>query len=306
MMKLSTTNSNANTHTLTLRLHHRLRPCLLALIITTAAFITLAATKTMTNINYNKVSSLLNRKPCPPPDPVAIAKAAEYKAKPTQLLAIIHYATSSTVPQQSIDEIRVSFDVLRAVGPCNFLVFGVGRDSLMWTSLNPRGATLFLEEDPVWVNTVLRDAPILRAHPVKYRTRLSEADELISSYKAEPDCLPSSARLSPGSRCRLALTELPSEVYDREWDLIMIDAPRGYFAKAPGRMAAIYSAAVMARARVGAGLTHVFVHDVNRRVEKMFAEEFLCGKYRVRAVGRLWHFAIPPAAADVTNATTFC
>ncbi|CAF2070764.1 unnamed protein product, partial [Brassica napus] len=50
----------------------------------------------------------------------------------------------------------------------------------------------------------------------------------------------------------------------------------GYFAaEAPGRMAAIYSAAVMARNRKKPGITHVFLHDVNqnRRVEKTFDEE---------------------------------
>lgn len=88
---------------------------------------------------------------------------------------------------------------------------------------------------------------------------------------------------------------LPNKVYDTEWDMIMVDAPRGYFAEAPGRMAAIYSAAVMARNRRKPGLTHVFLHDVDRRVEKMYAEKFLCNKYRVKHVGRLWHFEIPPA-----------
>ncbi|PON95386.1 IRX15/IRX15L/IGXM [Trema orientale] len=284
------------------------RPRLLAVLIAvalTAALLTLALTQTFYQSTTTATASL-GLASCPPADPVAAAKAAEYAATPTQLLAILHYATSSVVPQQSIDEIRVSFEVLRSLAPCNFLVFGVGRDSLMWASLNPRGVTLFLEEDPDWVKTVLRDAPILRAHPVNYRTRLSEADELISSYKAEPDCWPSAARLGPDSRCRLALTELPDEVYGREWDLIMIDAPRGYFPEAPGRMAAIYSAAVMARARVGPGVTHVFLHDVNRRVEKMFAEEFLCAKYRVKAVGRLWHFVIPPAANVTDSASSFC
>ncbi|KAL0657013.1 hypothetical protein Bca4012_077597 [Brassica carinata] len=50
----------------------------------------------------------------------------------------------------------------------------------------------------------------------------------------------------------------------------------GYFAaEAPGRMAAIYSAAVMARNMKKPGITHVFLHDVNRnrRVEKTFDEE---------------------------------
>jgi len=94
----------------------------------------------------------------------------------------------------------------------------------------------------------------------------------------------------------LALDNLPDEVYEREWDLIMIDAPRGYFPEAPGRMGAIFSAAVMARNRKGSGATHVFLHDVDRKVEKMYAEEFLCRKNLVKAVGRLWHFEIPPAA----------
>ncbi|KAI8528347.1 hypothetical protein RHMOL_Rhmol12G0142700 [Rhododendron molle] len=60
----------------------------------------------------------------------------------------MHYATTTVVPQQTIDEITITFDVLRSLSPCNFLVFGLGQDSLMWASLNPRGTTLFLEETP--------------------------------------------------------------------------------------------------------------------------------------------------------------
>ncbi|KAL8217290.1 hypothetical protein R6Q57_024127, partial [Mikania cordata] len=46
-----------------------------------------------------------------------------------------------------------------------------------------------------------------------------------------------------------SLSGLPDLVYDKEWDMIMIDTPRGCFAEAPGRMGAIYSVAVMARNR---------------------------------------------------------
>ncbi|KAK9276940.1 hypothetical protein L1049_006478 [Liquidambar formosana] len=233
---------------------------------------------------------------------------ADYSPAPIQLRAILHYATSRIVPQQSLGEISVSFDVLQSVSPCNFLVFGLGHDSLMWSSFNPRGTTLFLEEDPKWVQTVLKDAPTLRAHTVHYRTKLSEADDLLSAYRSEPECLPSKAFLRGNTRCKLALTDLPGEVYDTEWDLIMIDAPRGYFPEAPGRMGAIYSAAVMARARKRRGVTHVFLHDVDRKVEKVFAEEFLCRKYLVKAVGRLWHFEIPPAAnvSTTSGGAGFC
>ncbi|KAL3649887.1 phosphoacetylglucosamine mutase [Castilleja foliolosa] len=213
-----------------------------------------------------------------------------------QLKAILHYATSRVVPQQSLGEISVSFGVLRSLGPTNFLVFGLGHDSLMWAGLNPGGRTLFLEEDPKWVQTVLKGAPDLNAHTVRYRNKLSEADQLLQHYRTEPDCVAKNSFLRGNHNCRLALNMLPDEVYDTEWDMIMVDAPRGYFPEAPGRMAAIYSAAVMARNRKRSGVTHVFLHDVDRKVEKMYAEAFLCKKHLVKAVGRLWHFQIPHEA----------
>lgn len=280
------------------------KPRLLALLISCAiAAVILVTGLSRVSINRSSLSSSLL---CPNSGKYAPREAAEYATTPTQLLAILHYATSAVVPQQNIDEIRISFDVLQSLAPCNFLVFGLGHDSLMWASLNPGGTTLFLEEDPKWVQTVVREAPVLHAHPVRYRTHLSDADRLFASYKSEPECLPANAEVSKKSRCRLVLTELPEEVYGREWDLIMIDAPRGYYPEAPGRMAAIFSAAVMARDRKGHGVTHVFLHDVNRKVEKMFAEEFLCRKYLVKAVGRLWHFVIPPVAIEGRNTSTFC
>lgn len=230
---------------------------------------------------------------------------AEFAATPIQLQAILHYATSKVTPQQSLGEISVSFDVLKNRSPCNFLVFGLGFDSLMWNSFNAQGTTIFLEEDPKWVETVLKTAPTLNAHTVQYRTQLKEADDLLRTYKSEPYCLPGKAFVRGNYKCKLALTGLPDVVYDKEWDLIMIDAPRGYFPEAPGRMAAIFSAAVMARGRKGPGVTHVFLHDVDRKVEKVFAEEFLCRKYLVKHVGRLWHFEIP-AATNPTSGDSFC
>ncbi|KAF2283074.1 hypothetical protein GH714_043818 [Hevea brasiliensis] len=193
----------------------------------------------------------------------------EYATTPTQLDAIIHYATSRVVPQQSRAEITLSFDVLKALAPCNFLVFGLGHDSLMWTSLNPRGTT--------------------------YSWKKIQ-NKLLASYKREKECMPPDVRLKGNTRCKLALSMLPDEILDKEWDVIMIDAPRGYFAEAPGRMGAIFSAAVMARARTRPGVTHVYLHDVDRKVEKVYAKEFLCKKYLVKGVGRLWHFEIPSLA----------
>ncbi|KAJ3671873.1 hypothetical protein LUZ60_007952 [Juncus effusus] len=215
---------------------------------------------------------------------------------PDLLGAAVHYATSTVVPQQTHAEISETLSVLSRLAPCNFLVFGLGRDSVLWYALNAGGTTVFLEEDPAWYKLVAKQSPFLKAFSVQYRTHLSEAEELIKGWRKEEACRPEKAYLKGNRRCRLALENLPDVVYDTEWDVIMIDAPKGYFAAAPGRMAAIFSAAVMARARKAEGETHVFLHDVDRRIEKTFAREFLCDKYRVGAVGRLWHFKIPPVA----------
>jgi len=230
---------------------------------------------------------------------------------PIQLRAILHYATSRVVPQQSLEEISITLNVIKSLNrPFNFLVFGLGHDSLMWAGFNPKGTTLFLEEDPKWVQTVLKDAPELRAITVNYRTQLQEADELKKYYRSEPACSPAKATLRGNEKCKLALHNLPDEVYDTDWDLIMIDAPRGYFPEAPGRMAAIFSMTVMARNRKGSDVTHVFLHDVDRKVEKVYAQEFLCKKNLVEGVGRLWHFKIPAMGNNDTShdaiGSSFC
>ncbi|XP_057542072.1 probable methyltransferase At1g27930 [Amaranthus tricolor] len=230
------------------------------------------------------------------------SSATSSSGRSIQSKAILHYATSKIIPQQTLEEVTESFNVLQSKSPCNFLVFGLGYDSLMWAGLNPDGTTLFLEESPEWVNIVLKDAPYLNAKTVPYRTQLKDADRLLESYRKNPSCDPTTT-LKGNRECPLALDNLPEEVYEREWDMIMIDAPRGYGPDHPGRMAAVFSAAVMARARKHAGNTHVFLHDVDRNVEESYAKEFLCEKYRVGAVGRLWHFEIPPST---NGGKSFC
>ncbi|KAL6579802.1 hypothetical protein OROMI_007826 [Orobanche minor] len=133
-------------------------------------------------------------------------RASEKTTKTSQLEleAIMHYATSTVVPQQSHGEITVTLDVLRSLAPCNFLVFGLGHDSLMWASLNPRGTTFFLEEDPAWFKTALKDAPWLDADTVPYRTQLSEADKLLQHYQTEPSCRAKNSILRGNNKCRSA------------------------------------------------------------------------------------------------------
>ncbi|KAL1352653.1 hypothetical protein HN51_016646 [Arachis hypogaea] len=216
------------------------------------------------------------------------------KLSPSISKALIHYATSTITPQQTLKEISVSARILEKHSPCNFLVFGLGHDSLMWSTLNHGGRTVFLEEDEAWIEQIRRRFPTLESYHVGYDSKVNEADNLMEVGKG-PEC---TAVQDPRiSICQLALKGLPSFVYDTKWDLIMVDAPTGYYDEAPGRMTAIYTAGMMARNK-DSGETHVFVHDVNRNVEDKFSKAFLCEKYMKQQEGRLRHFQIPSYRDD--------
>ena len=211
------------------------------------------------------------------------------KAPPSLANALIHYATTNITPQQTLHEISVSARVLQKKSPCNFLVFGLGHDSLLWTSLNYGGRTVFLEEDKAWIDQIQQKFPSLESYHVVYDTKVHQADELMK-IGTEEDC--KKVTDPRFSKCQLAHKGFPSEVYDIDWDVIMVDAPTGYFEGAPGRMSAIYTAGLIARNKEQ-GETDVFVHDVDRKVEDTFSKALLCEGYLREQEGRIRHFTIP-------------
>lgn len=64
-------------------------------------------------------------------------------------LALLHFATTKEVPQQSKEEISATLGVLFERSPCNFLVYGMWHDSLLWATFNYGGRTVFLDESQV-------------------------------------------------------------------------------------------------------------------------------------------------------------
>ncbi|XP_059297295.1 glucuronoxylan 4-O-methyltransferase 3-like [Lycium ferocissimum] len=212
------------------------------------------------------------------------------KISPSLANALVHYATSNVTPQQTSKEISVSLRVLEKKSPCNFLVFGLGHDSLMWTALNHGGRTVFLEEDKSWIEQIQSQLPGLESYHVIYDTRITQADELLEIGMSNEDC--KKVTDPRFSKCQLALKGLPQEVLETDWDLIMVDAPTGWHDGAPGRMTAIYTAGLIARNKEN-GETDVFVHDVNRVVEDQFSKAFLCEGYLVEQEGRIRHFNVP-------------
>ncbi|KAK9111822.1 hypothetical protein Scep_019341 [Stephania cephalantha] len=223
------------------------------------------------------------------------------KIPPTLVDTLIHYVTTNITPQQTLREISVTSQVLLNKSPCKFLVFGLGRDSPMWSSLNFGGRTLFLEEDKSWIEQVKQQFPYLESYHVEYDSKVHQANDLMNIGQEE-DC---KEVVDPrSSKCQLTLKGMPREIYETEWDLIMVDAPTGYHGDAPGRMTAIYTAGLMARNRE-VGETHVFVHDVDRTVEDRFSMAFLCEGYMRTQEGRIRHFTIPSHRSRFAS-TPFC
>jgi len=223
--------------------------------------------------------------------------------------ALLHYAVSSTSPQMSQEEIGVIAKIVLQKSPCNILVFGLGHESFLLRILNFEGRTVFLDESENWVNRFEEKHPQMEAYEVQYTTKVSESKQLLALAKEQrgADCGPVQNLLF--SDCKLAINDLPNNIYDVGWDVIFIDGPRGYFPGAPGRMSAIFTAAVLARSKKEDKVTDIFVHDSSREVEKAYSSEFLCRENLVSTVGMLAHYRISTMGKDsmefcTVNATT--
>ncbi|CAA0807504.1 Protein IRX15-LIKE [Striga hermonthica] len=193
--------------------------------------------------------------------------------------------------------------------PCSLLVFGVTHETPLWAALNHGGRTVFVGESAYLVSKLEERNPSLEAYDVHYGTKVSELYDLLeySRREASGECRPEQNLLF--SDCRLAVNDLPNHVYDVAWDVILVDGPRGYCASAPGRMAAIFSAAVLARSKrggAGAGETHVLVHEIEREAERVCSDEFLCRENLVEKVENLGHFVIGKLNSGGGDGGHFC
>ena len=140
----------------------------------------------------------------------------------------------------------------------NMLVFGLGYDAMLWLAYNPQGETHFLENSGKWIK---RCSPIPNVHKVSYGT---------SGW--DQSCI------YPADKLRMLLPEIVEQI---EWDVIFVDAPRG---KIHGRMKSIYQAHRLAGKH--SSPTTIFVHDYNRRTEKLYVDHYF-GEENIEVVKRL-------------------
>ncbi|XP_050204644.1 protein IRX15-LIKE [Mercurialis annua] len=214
----------------------------------------------------------------------------------TVINTLLHYASRSNDSfHMSYSEIKPISDVLRKCSsPCNLLVFGLTHETLLWKALNPNGRTVFIEENRYYAAYFEEQHPEIDVFDVQYTTKMGEYRELITSAKDQirNECRPVQNLLF--SECKLGINDLPNHVYEVDWDVILIDGPRGDGAEGPGRMAPIFTAGVLARSKKGGNgvKTHIFVHDYYRKVEKVYGDEFLCRENLVEANDMLAHFVV--------------
>lgn len=158
--------------------------------------------------------------------------------------------------------------------PANVLVFGVGNDSDLWSRINVGGVTTFVENDAEWAKKVLQNMPYINIVMCTYTTRLDQADALLQAHKT--------GQYIP----RLNLSD---DVRATAWDVIIVDAPFGGAIDAPGRMQSIFEAFQLSK---HGGVVDIFIHDINRPVEKMYVDYFFDQSTIQTQFSRLRHIRI--------------
>ncbi|KAK4480762.1 hypothetical protein RD792_011612 [Penstemon davidsonii] len=205
---------------------------------------------------------------------------------------IHHHNNVSTLTEK---EMKFLLKFFPSKVPCNLLVFGDEHEYSKITAMNVNGVTVFLQSNPSTRFTNNNT----KVYKIAYNTVASEAYKLLKDARENEDCK-RELTLPKGSKCNLGLSNLPREVYDTMWDVVIVDGPNGDTPDSPGRMSVIYTTSILARR---GNKTHVLVHDVDRMIEKWYSREFLCEENLVYSKGRFWHFEI---VGGVAKATKFC
>lgn len=121
---------------------------------------------------------------------------------------------------------------------CKLLVWGVGRDSHAWATLNsgPDARTVFLEDNEAWATWIKNKHPELDVRHVSFPTRMLQAGSLLKAvveyeaasgdgagWKGRPLVPPGAALMAR----TLPRGGLPLDIESELWDVVVVDAPGG-------------------------------------------------------------------------------
>ncbi len=182
--------------------------------------------------------------------------------------AAIRALVESNPGQASFEEYQLVHELISAKAPCNVLVFGVGRDTALWLGANAGGHTVFLENVSKWAAYARAHMPGIVVHDVRYRT------------------LRALWQLHRRTGRLLYMRDLPPDIQSTQWDVVLVDSPKGNHWYRPGRMKSIYTASVLGRR----GGVDVLVHDCDRPVERQASDQFLSAYELVSELRRMRHY----------------
>jgi len=205
----------------------------------------------------------------------------------------------NTTTTLSEKEFKVLSDLIALKSPCNLLIFGFQPRYLILSNMNAAGSTIFLDNDPEKISKVRINSNNTQIYRFEYNTPTKAGYKLLKHARQNPAACVPNPRFLQKSKCELALKNLPLQVYEKNWDVMVVDGPSGGSPESPGRMGSIYTTSVLARA---GNTSDVIVHDVDRIIEKWFSWEFLCDENLLYSKGKLWHFRI----RGLSNSTRFC
>lgn len=177
-------------------------------------------------------------------------------------------------------QVRILLGVLPTAG--NMLIWGLGPESIFWHRAT-QGRVVFLEDS---TRILMKDNktsfydyftvkyPELEAYKVVFTTENN--DEFYNRFAGHPNEWNS-------LEMNATVNALPDVVRTIPWHVILVDAPLGCCDIGPGRLQSIYMSKVLAESSQNAVVnsttdtapivTHVFVDDFERKLEREFSKQ---------------------------------
>lgn len=142
--------------------------------------------------------------------------------------------------------------------PCNMLIWGAGNDIWLWAAANIQGQIAALESDRQWLKTSAG--------------KVRESVHFVSvSFKQK---VAKSAGLLEHPMKVDLLVDVPSNLSETAWDIVLVDGPAGNSLDSPGRMESLYTSSVLIANVVRRWRKNVtlYIHDASRDVERNWAD----------------------------------
>lgn len=153
------------------------------------------------------------------------------------------------------DEYSLIADTIYSIRPCNLLIFGAGRDSRLWHILNNNGKTVFIESDERWYRKTIKKNEDINIDVRFYTYKTKKAKW--RGFLDKPEVL--------------RMAELDTDIISTSWDCILIDGPKSFTGRAPGRMQSIYQSYLFLEENKE---QFIFIHDIHRRAENEYSIKF--------------------------------